>query len=187
MKERHFAMCKIYKTREEIPEKAIVPQFILQSRAAAEEFLSLTAFPVAVGFRDEVEDTEEVLAIIERIKTAEERLDAFIEKQSVRNFQAKNIGCRKCGSSIAREYLKNDICPVCGSDLRVQSVIDGEAQQRAKIEESKKLLEQQREINRLKLGEVLWMSNACECEDCETHEVPEEEFDVTEFAVPPEE
>lgn len=160
-------MYNLYTEKEKIPAELIIPNFILKDRAAAEEFLSLASFPAAVAFYEDVTDSEEALAIIEKIKKMEERLAAYIEEKSVRNFQAKNIGCRNCESSLAREYLKSDICPVCGSDLRVQSVVDGETQQRQKIAEMKKALELQRDITKLKTANVLWLSDVAEeCCDC---------------------
>lgn len=37
--------------------------------------------------------------------------------------KAEYIGCRHCGSKIARKHLRNNNCPVCGADLRPESTL----------------------------------------------------------------
>lgn len=150
----------LYQKREQVPAEAVVVNVILKDRAAAEEYLSLVERKAAVAFYDETPDSEEVTAAVNKVKDLEDKLARYTEEKSVKNFQAKNITCRFCGSSLAKDYLKNDICPVCEHDLRVQTVIDGEAQLKQKIEDAKAALGLQKDINRLKNGKVLWLSNA---------------------------
>lgn len=47
----------------------------------------------------------------------------YIAEHSVRKFQAKFIGCQKCGSKIAKDYLRGESCPVCSKDLRAESTL----------------------------------------------------------------
>lgn len=152
----------VYQKREQIPVDAAVVSFIVKDKAAAEELLSLVDRKAAVAFYDETPDSEDVTAAVGKVRDLEEKLTRYTEEKSVKNFQAKNITCRFCGSSLAKDYLKNDICPVCEHDLRVQTVIDGELQLKQKIEDAKCALELQKDINRLKNGKVLWLCNTAE-------------------------
>ena len=54
------------------------------------------------------------------------KIAEYQKKHSVKNFKANFIGCDKCGSKVARVYLRSDKCPVCGDDLRSVGVIAGE-------------------------------------------------------------
>ena len=40
------------------------------------------------------------------------------------NVKADYIGCKECGSKIARKFLQSNFCPVCRHDLRPQSTLD---------------------------------------------------------------
>ncbi len=67
----------------------------------------------------------------DKIKEYETRLSElmtakqeYIAEHSVRKFQANYIGCAKCGSKIAKAYLRGERCPVCGKDLRAQSTLN---------------------------------------------------------------
>lgn len=46
--------------------------------------------------------------------------------------KAQFIGCRHCGSKIAKAYLDTNMCPVCGKDLRPESVLDAISNARAR-------------------------------------------------------
>ena len=153
-------MYSIYEEKGMIPADVIMMNLVLKDKASAEEYLSMVNKKVAVAYYDEVADSEDVTAAIEAVRSAEERVAKYVDEKSVRKFQAKNISCRFCGSSIAKDYLKDDICPVCGHDLRIQNIIDGENQLKQKVEDAKAQLDIQRDINRIKNGKKLWMSNA---------------------------
>lgn len=54
----------------------------------------------------------------ERLEKEEEKLKDFEKKSNVRNHKSKSIGCTGCESKISISYIKDNICPVCGNDLR---------------------------------------------------------------------
>lgn len=72
----------------------------------------------AAAETDKIKETKERLAELMKAK------QDYIAEHSVRKFQAKHIGCQKCGSKIAKEYLRGERCPVCGMDLRAQSTLN---------------------------------------------------------------
>lgn len=153
-------MNKIFMEKEAIPVEVTFLSIPLPSKEAAEEVLAFIDKPVAVAFHEDVADSDEVLQSAEKIKKLEEKLEQYIAECTVRKFQAKNITCRFCESSVAKEFLKSDICPVCGHDLRKQSIIDGEMQQRQKIEDAKAVMAIQKDVDRVKSGRIVWMTNA---------------------------
>lgn len=174
-------MFNVYAEKSAIPAEATIINAIVRDKATAEELLSLIekGKKVAVAFYSDVPDSDDVLAAVERVRAAEEKVAKYAEEKTVRKFQAKTIGCRFCDSSIAKDYLKSDICPVCGHDLRIQSVIDGENQLKQKVEDAKAQLELQKDINCIKNGKILYLSNAIaesadvypgDGEDCVTSE-----------------
>lgn len=48
----------------------------------------------------------------------------YIKEHSVKKFQAKHIGCPKCGSKLNKNYLNYDKCPLCGTDLRSKTTLE---------------------------------------------------------------
>lgn len=54
-------------------------------------------------------------------KTKEKKRD-YIEANHVTGRKSAFIGCSCCGSKLSREHLKRDACPLCGADLRSETV-----------------------------------------------------------------
>lgn len=42
----------------------------------------------------------------------------YMHQHSVSALKASYIGCPKCGSKLAKEYLSGEYCPLCRTDLR---------------------------------------------------------------------
>lgn len=59
-----------------------------------------------------------------KIKELVRQSEEYQEAHSVRNFKAALISCNKCGSKVARKYIRGDTCPVCGADLRSKSTLE---------------------------------------------------------------
>ena len=73
---------------------------------------------------------------------AEKHEQEIKDSLSVKNRTSKFLGCEKCGSKIAREYLKGDKCPVCGNDLRPASTLDRIAAVHKKVVAARRKLEE---------------------------------------------
>lgn len=83
-----------------------------------------------------------------------EKRAAYEKEHSVRTFKAALISCHKCGSKLAREYLKSDRCPLCYTDLRSDTTLET----LKKYEERKKeVLEQIEKEKQKQTGEVRWL------------------------------
>lgn len=82
-------------------------------------------YNLCVPFKDtrNVKESKKILNLKTRINLAYRRRDDYIEAHHVRDFKAAYVSCSSCGSKINKEYLRNDHCPVCRSDLRSESVI----------------------------------------------------------------
>ncbi len=48
----------------------------------------------------------------------------YKKAHSVHSFQAKHIGCAKCGSRLNKEYLRGEYCPLCRADLRAKTTTE---------------------------------------------------------------
>lgn len=60
--------------------------------------------------------------ISERIINLKVKRAEFEEKHDVRNRKSEFIGCTKCKSKVAKEFLNSNKCPVCGTDLRAEYI-----------------------------------------------------------------
>ena len=145
-------------------EAALPPGFgiwrieaVLMSREEAERVLDAAGANNAVRFIREAEASEEEKRLAAAVEETKQRLAKYVEEHSVKTFLAKSIGCKKCGSQLAKEYLKDDICPLCGNDLRAASTIEGEQKIKAKIAELEAALDKERRINHLLNGKESWL------------------------------
>lgn len=129
---------------------------VLSSEEEARRLLDAEAIQ-AVKYRGEAEDTEEIKALQAKVEEQKAKIDAYVKDHTVRNFSYTAITCRKCESKLAKDYLKDDICPLCGADLRVQSVIDAENALRDKLAELERKLAEARFVNRMLNAPVLVM------------------------------
>ena len=68
-----------------------------------------------------------------RIAETRQKKSTFIDEHLPNRVKAEFVGCRQCGSKIAKKYLRGVYCPVCHKDIRPQSTIDREKAYDAKI------------------------------------------------------
>ncbi len=134
----------------EVPELSVV----FPTREAALEVLGYIPHDVVVMYYGEAEPTDEMKKLGTKITETGSQLEKFLKDRSVLSFQSKSIGCKKCGSQLAKEYLKDDFCPLCGNDLRAPSTIEGEAQYRQRIDTMKKELDYLGVCNQIKNGKI---------------------------------
>lgn len=74
--------------------------------------------------------------------------------------KAALVGCRACGSKIARDRLNGNRCPACRADMRPKSVLDAIAAKRERLHEAEKALrDAEREFARsvAKKAPVKWL------------------------------
>lgn len=130
---------------------------VVNSREDAEKIVG-SFYITAISYRGEAEDTEEIKVLRVKVSEMQERIKKFAEENSVKTFTSKTIGCKKCGSSLAKDYLKSDICPLCGNDLRSPTTIERENALKQKVELMEKQLEDMVYANRILNGKIETLS-----------------------------
>lgn len=83
-------------------------------------------YNICLPFKDteDAKETKKIAELVERIQQTCNKREQYINSHHVRDFKSEYIGCRCCGSKINKEYLRNDHCPVCKSELRSKTVIE---------------------------------------------------------------
>lgn len=85
------------------------------------------------------------------IKELRAKITDYNTKTDVRVTRTSDyIGCQKCGSKLSRQYLKSSKCPLCGDDLRSNTVI------KHVIVMQSRLLEMEDTYKQLKNGKILY-------------------------------
>ena len=105
------------------------------------------------------EDTAKIIKWWDRIDGICKRRDAYIEKHRISNQKAKFIGCKSCGSKVAKEYINyQEFCPVCRESLRsetIQAKIDDYDMQISEIR--KQIDEERKRLSMKNKPEVRWL------------------------------
>lgn len=130
---------------------------VFLSRATAVDAISFVGRTVFVSYRAEAEPSEDMKKLSAKIADVRNQMERFLKEKSVLSFQAKTIGCKKCGSQLAKEYLKDDCCPLCGNDLRAPSTIAGEADYRQRIASMESELDDMGMLNQVRNGKVCYL------------------------------
>lgn len=115
---------------------------------------------MAVRFKDypRVTKSKELAAISERIKKQDEAVKKIVADASVKNRTSEFIGCPKCGSSLKRELLSGEACPLCRADLRSKTNIERIAKAKAKSAELGALYrETETKLERKQKPTVKWL------------------------------
>lgn len=111
----------------------------------------------AVLFRDtSALESAATKRIAEQIAKTKEKKRDYVEANHVTSRKSTFIGCPHCGSKLSREHLKRDTCPLCGTDLRsetVRSRIEGLDEKRRELES--RLVDEKKKL--AKKAPVKWL------------------------------
>ena len=58
-----------------------------------------------------------------RIQATQEQAEKYARENSIHTHKSEFRGCKKCGSKLAVSYVKGEFCPLCGTDLRSETVV----------------------------------------------------------------
>ena len=75
---------------------------------------------------------------------------------SVHTFQAKHIGCPKCGSKLNKDYFTGEHCPLCRTDLRSKTTLDKIKWYEEKIADYRNRIEEEKRKQKKK-AVVKWL------------------------------
>ena len=70
-----------------------------------------------------LQPNEEIL-LKRKIEALDERIRTYQDKHSIKRLQSEFIGCKNCGSKLARRLLIKEDCPVCHADLRSKTTVE---------------------------------------------------------------
>lgn len=112
----------------------------------------------AVRFYDfsGAKETKRMTELRERVRETCEKRFKYEKEHSVVAFKAEFVGCPKCGSKLARKFLRGDTCPVCRADMRSETTKQTIEGYKAKVDSLEKQLEEERR-KQLAARKVMWL------------------------------
>lgn len=72
-----------------------------------------------------LKDTKKITELKAKAAALAKEKAEYIAKHSVKNLKANLITCPVCGSKLSRERLRTESCPLCYTDLRSKTTLDG--------------------------------------------------------------
>lgn len=137
---------------------------VLGSRDEAEKFLNSRIGgkdydQVAVRYRKLVKEPAYVIAARTAFNEATKRYGELNMPVHYASVKAKFVACKNCGSSLAREYLRSNRCPLCGVDMRPASKLDAIEKAGKNVEKARaKMAEaEEKAAKENKNKELLWL------------------------------
>lgn len=110
-------------------------------------------YNVMVAFYDTkcVKTTKRLITLKERRENEISKLNNYAKEHSVSAFKASYVSCPKCGSKINKDYISNDRCPLCRTDLRSETTKKTLARYKENIKQIEKQIrtEEQKQKDKL--------------------------------------
>lgn len=63
-----------------------------------------------------------LLELEKRLQDEISKRNAYCNAHNVQNLQAKYISCKRCGSKVNKDYIRNNSCPVCRNNMLSDTV-----------------------------------------------------------------
>ena len=114
---------------------------------------------IAVKYYDayNIPETEKIKALRAANTQAYCKYNELASAFHFTNAKAEYIGCKNCGSKIARKYLRRNFCPVCNADLRPETTLNRIAALKAKADKSSDTLKAELTKQAMKAKNVRWL------------------------------
>lgn len=74
--------------------------------------------------KDSLPPTKSMQTLKERMNKNRADKKEYAEQHSVGNRKSAFVGCPKCESKLVTKYLRSERCPLCGSELRAEYIIN---------------------------------------------------------------
>lgn len=112
---------------------------------------------LAVRYKVMKEPTKALQSAREKLSAAYTHYNELDRKFVFADHSSEFIGCKECGSRIARKYLKSNFCPICHYDMRSDTIKKQIGSAKNKIEELiKKVAEEEKKATE-KNFEIRWL------------------------------
>lgn len=110
-------------------------------------------YNVIVAFRDTscAKNTKRIQTLEERKNKEIVKLNEYTKSHSISSFKSKLITCPNCESKINKNYIHNDICPLCRTDLRSDTTKTTLARYKSNIKKLEKEIAQEKAKHKEKL------------------------------------
>lgn len=79
------------------------------------------------------------------------------ESVPAKDFKAEFVGCRHCGSKISKKYIKSNYCPVCGKDMRSETLLKRLQTMQEKCEKLRADIKTEEHNLAEKYGKLCWL------------------------------
>lgn len=117
---------------------------------------------LAVKFKkvDNVKKTKKHEDLERRYKETVTQLRQIEGTVFCKDFKSQYLGCKKCGSKLNKDYMKSNKCPLCGEDMRSDTVLKNIARLKALEKELGKAIREEELKLAEKVGkkcEILWL------------------------------
>lgn len=117
---------------------------------------------LAVKYLDfsKVPPNKKVEELAAKVLTLTNRYREKMNEFHFANVKSEFIGCKTCGSKIARKHLRGNRCPVCSADMRPESTLNSIAAAKAAVEKAEANLAEEKRKYQKKCedkAEVKWL------------------------------
>lgn len=136
---------------------------ICEDREAAEEYIRTHDRgwydQLAVKFHnmDRLVPTKALLELKAKRDALWDKFQKADKTVVAKEFKAQYVACKKCGSKLNREYLDRNFCPVCGNDMRSDTLKANLERMRGQLSElDKKIREEERKTVK-KASKISWL------------------------------
>ena len=134
------------------------------SKEEAEEYIEgLGGFYRQVAVKFKKSDGKYTKALTDKenqLQKAKQDYYSLERKIHYADCKSEYIGCKHCGSKLAREYIKSNRCPLCNNDIRPESTLTRLANMKAKIKKLEEEYTKQKRIEDAKKAskaETYWL------------------------------
>lgn len=117
---------------------------------------------LAVKYRSfsKVKPSAKFLELEERVAKCRAALNEKTSKFHFADVKSEFIGCKNCGSKIAKAFLKRNYCPVCNADMRPASTLSSIEAAQTALKKAEATLKAEREKFNQKCkekAEIRWL------------------------------
>lgn len=115
---------------------------------------------LAVRFRARKPGTKETKKLVdlrERYDLAVRQYQEFSNYVPAKDFKSQFVGCKNCESKINKNYIKTNKCPICGEDMRSDTIKERLKNMQSKVKKLERELSEEEKKCFEKNSEIRWL------------------------------